>query len=144
MLRTSCEGLVLNHPPLVVAVVGEHISIPKKGDAPIVDGECYARLPQKTKDAPPSILILLSEDIVEDVLQRPPLKEGCAVGAEPVVNIHEGIREGGGAELVGQLEERGVVGSDGIVVIDNGHSSPFLLLSQGSLCYILLLPRPME
>ena len=118
MLRTSCEGLVLNHPPLVVAVVGEHISIPKKGDAPLVDGEGNASLPPKTEDVPPSILIFLSEDIVEDVLQHPPLKEGCAVGAEPVVNLHEGLREGGGAELVGQLEQHGGVG------VDEGHNKP--------------------
>ena len=137
----SCSGqkvgLALNHPPLVVAVIGDYGAVPKKRNGAVRRGKTDAGFPHRGEDAPPSILIFLSEGIVEDVLQRLPLKEGCAVGAEPVVNLHEVFREGGGAEAVGQLEQHGGVGGDGEgVVVDNGHSSPFPLLSQGRLCYI--------
>lgn len=56
--------------------------------------------------------------------------------AEPVVNLHEGFREGGGAELVGQLEEHGVGSVVDAGDVDGGHNNPFPLLSQGRLCYI--------
>ena len=112
------DGLALNHPPFVIAVVGNDGAVPKEGNSVVRRGKGNASLPQKTEDAPPSILIFPSEDIVEDVLQRPPLKEGCAVGAETVIDLHEGLSEGGGAEGVGQLEEHGVG------VVDVGHGRP--------------------
>ena len=114
---------------------GDDGAVPKEGNSVVRRGKGNASLPQKTEDAPPSILIFPSEDIVEDVLQRPPLKEGCAAIAEPVVNLNEGLRKGVGAEAVCQLEEHGVGGVD-VGDVDDGHSSPFPLLSQGSLCYI--------
>ena len=62
------------------------------------------------------------------------------MGAEPVVNLHEGLREGGGSELVGQLEEHGV---GGVVDVDGGHDKPLSApFSRETLLY--LLPRLME
>ena len=122
---TTCsgrkDGLALNHPPFVIAVVGNNCAVPKEGNSGSRRGKGNASLPQKTEDVPPSILIFPSEDIVEDVLQRPPLKEGCATIAEPVVNLNEGLREGVGAEAVCQLEEHGV---GGVVDVDGGHGRP--------------------
>ena len=46
------------------------------------------------------------------------------MGAEPVVNLHEGFREGGGAELVGQLEEHGVGSVVDAGDVDGGHGRP--------------------
>ena len=112
-------------------------AVPKEGNSGSRRGKADAGFPHRGEDAPPSILAFFREDIIEDVLQRLPLKASCAVGAEPVVDLHEVFREGGGAEAVGQLEQHGGVGGDGEgVVVDNGHSSPFPLLSQGRLCYI--------
>ena len=143
MLRTSCEGLVLNHPPIVVAVAVDDGAVPKEDNSGSRRGKTDAGFPHRGEDAPPSILIFLSEDIVEDVLQRLPLKEGCAVGAEPVVNLHEGLREGGGSELVGQLEEHGVGSVVDAGDVDGGHDKPLSApFSRESLLY--LLPRLME
>ena len=58
------------------------------------------------------------------------------MGAEPVVNLHEGLREGGGSELVGQLEEHGV---GGVVDVDGGHDKPLSApFSRETLLYLLL------
>ena len=130
------DGLALNHPPLVIAVVGDDGAVPKEGNSVVRRGEGNASLPQKTEDAPPSILVFLRENVAEHIPQYPPLKEGCAVGAEPVIDLRKGRDKFGRAELVRQFEQHGGVGVDGVVVIDDGHSSPFPLLSQGRLCYI--------
>ena len=130
------DGLALNHPPFVIAVVGNNCAVPKEGNGGSRRGKGNASLPQKTEDAPPSILIFPSEDIVEDVLQRPPLKEGGSAIAESLIDLRKGRDKFGRAELVRQFEQHGGVGVDGVVVIDDGHSSPFPLLSQGRLCYI--------
>ena len=135
MLRTDCEGLVLNHPPFVIAVVGDYIPIPEERNGISTIRECDARFLHQGKDASPDILCLLREDITKHIPQCLPLKGGRPIRAEPVVNLHEGLREGGGAEAVCQLEEHGV-GVVDVGDVDDGHSSPFPLLSQGSLCYI--------
>lgn len=129
------DGLALNHPPFVIAVVGDDGAVPKEGNSVVRRGEGNASLPQKTEDAPPSILVFLRENVAEHIPQYPPLKEGCAVGAEPVVNLHEGLREGGGSELVGQLEEHGV----GVVDVDEGHDKPLSApFSRESLLYFII------
>lgn len=129
------DGLALNHPPFVIAVVGDDGAVPKEGNSVVRRGEGNASLPQKTEDAPPSILVFLRENVAEHIPQYPPLKEGCAVGAEPVVNLHEGLREGGGSELVGQLEEHGV----GVVDVDGGHDKPLSApFSRESLLYFII------
>ena len=137
------DGLVLNHPPLVVAVVGDYIPIPEERNGISTIRECDARFLHQGKDASPDILCLLREDITEHIPQYPPLKEGCAVVAEPVVNLHEGFREGGGAELVGQLEEHGVGSVVDAGDVDGGHDKPLSApFSRETLLY--LLPRLME
>ena len=130
------DGLALNHPPFVIAVVGDDGAVPKEGNSVVRRGEGNASLPQKTEDAPPSILAFFREDIIEDVLQCLPLKARGTAIAEPIIDLHEGRDKFGRAELVRQFEQHGGVGVDGVVVIDDGHSSPFPLLSQGRLCYI--------
>ena len=137
----SCSGqkdwLALNHPPFVIAVVSDDGAVPKEGNPFRRRGEGNASLPQKTEDALPSILVFVCEDIIEDVLQRLPLKARGSAIAEPVVNLHEGLREVVAAELVGQLEEHGVVG------VDEGHGRPLSApFSRETLLY--LLPRLME
>ena len=127
------DGLILNHPPFVIAVVGDYIPIPKKGNA---TGEGDASLLHLAQDAPPDILCLLRENVAEHIPQCLPLKEGCPAVAELVVNLHEGFDKFDRAEAVGEVEQHLVVHGDGVVVIDDGHSSPFPLLSQGRLCYI--------
>lgn len=119
------DGLALNHPPFVIAVVGNNCAVPKEGNPFRRRGKADAGFLHHGEDAPPSILVFVCEDVIEDVLQRLPLKAICAVGAEPVVDLHEVFREGGGAEAVGQLEQHGGVGGDGEgVVVDNGHDKP--------------------
>ena len=65
---TSCsgqkDGLALNHPPLVVAVIGDYIPIPEERNA---TGEGDASLLHLAQDAPPDILGLLRENVTEDV-----------------------------------------------------------------------------
>lgn len=138
------DGLALNHPPFVIAVVGDDGAVPKEGNSGSRRGKADAGFLHHGEDAPPSILAFFREDIIEDVLQRLPLKASCAVGAEPVVDLHEVFREGGGAEAVGQLEEHGGVGGDGEgVVVDDGHDKPLSApFSRETLLY--LLPRLME
>ena len=136
MLRTSCEGLVLNHPPFVVAVVGDDGAVPKEGNSGSRRGKADAGFLHRGEDAPPDILGFFSENIIEDVFQRLPLKAGGSAIAEMFVDLHKGLNEGSAGELVGQLEQHGVIRGDGVVVIDDGHSSPFPLLSQGRLYYI--------
>ena len=140
----SCSGqkggLALNHPPLVVAVIGDYIPIPEERNA---TGKGDASLLHLAQDAPPDILGLLREDITKHIPQCLPLKGGRAVVAEPVVNLHEGFREGGGAELVGQLEEHGVGSVVDAGDVDGGHGKPLSApFSRETLLY--LLPRLME
>ena len=117
-------------------MVGNNCAVPKEGNPFRRRGEGNASLPQKTEDAPPSILVFVCENVAEHIPQYPPLKARGSAIAEPVVNLNEGLREGVGVEAVCQLEEHGVGGVDGVVIVDDGHSSPFPLLSQGRLCYI--------
>ena len=140
------DGLALNHPPFVIAVVSDDGAVPKEGNSGSRRGKADAGFLHRGEDAPPSILAFFREDIIEDVLQCLPLKARGTAIAEPIIDLHEGRDKFSAAEAVCQLKESNVVGSDGVVVvIDSGHTDvPFLLLSQGSLCYILLLPRPME
>lgn len=124
-------------------MVGDAVAVPKEGDAPLVDGEGNASLPQKTEDVPP----FFRENVAEHIPQHLPLKEGCAVGAEPVVDLREGLREGGCAEAVGQLEQHGGIGGDGEGNVvsdgDGGHDKPLSApFSRETLLY--LLPRLME
>ena len=130
------DGLALNHPPFVIAVVGDDGAVPKEGNSGSRRGKGNASLPQKTEDAPPSILVFVCEDIIEDVLQRLPLKARGSAIAEMFVDLHKGLNEGSAGELVRQFEQHCVIRGDSVVVIDDGHSSPFPLLSQGRLCYI--------
>ena len=59
--------------------------------------------------------------------------------AEPVVNLHEGFREGGGTELVGQLEEHGVGSVVDAGDVDGGHGKPLSApFSRETLLYLLL------
>lgn len=144
MLRTSSEGLVLNHPPLVIAVVGDYIPIPEERNGISTIRECDARFLHQGKDASPDILCLLREDITKHIPQCLPLKGGRPIRAEPVVNLHEGLREGVGAEAVAQGEQHGGVGGDGEgVVVDDGHDKPLSApFSRETLLY--LLPRLVE
>ena len=127
------DGLALNHPPFVIAVVGDDGAVPKERNA---TGEGDASLLHLAQDAPPDILCLLRENVAEHIPQCLPLKEGCAVGAESLIDLRKGRDKFGRAELVRQFEQHCVIRGDGVVVIDDGHSSPFPLLSQGRLCYI--------
>ena len=143
----SCSGqkdwLALNHPPFVIAVVSDDGAVPKEGNPFRRRGEGNASLPQKTEDALPSILVFVCEDIIEDVLQRLPLKARGSAIAEPVVNLHEGLREGRGAVALGQCKKHGGVGVDGEGGVRNRHDNPFLApFSRETLLY--LLPRLME
>ena len=135
MLRTSCEGLALNHPPFVIAVVGNNCAVPKEGNSGSRRGKADAGFLHRGEDAPPSILAFFREDIIEDVLQCLPLKARGTAIAEPIIDLHEGRDKFSAAEAVCQLKESNVVGSDGVVVvIDSGHTDvPFLPLSQGGL-----------
>ena len=119
-------------------MVGDYGAVPKEGNSGSRRGKADAGFLHRGEDAPPSILAFFREDIIEDVLQCLPLKARGTAIAEPIIDLHEGLCEGVGAEAVGQLEQHGVIRGDGVVVIDDGHSSPFPLLSQGRLCYILL------
>ena len=130
------DGLALNHPPFVIAVVGDDGAVPKEGNSGSRRGKGNASLPQKTEDVPPSILVFVCEDIVEDVLQRLPLKARGSAIAEMFVDLHKGLNEGSAGELVRQFEQHCVIRGDGVVIVDDGHSGPFPLLSQGRLCYI--------
>ena len=136
----SCSGqkdwLALNHPPFVIAVVSDDGAVPKEGNGGNRRGKADAGFLHRGEDAPPSILTFFREDIIEDVLQCLPLEARGSAIAEPVVNLHEGLREGRGAVALGQCKKHGGVGVDGVVIVDDGHSSPFPLLSQGRLCYI--------
>ena len=136
MLRTSCEGLVLNHPPFVVAVVGDDGAVPKEGNSGSRRGKADAGFLHRGEDAPPSILAFFREDIIEDVLQCLPLKASCSVIAKMLIDLRKGLDKFDRAELVRQFEQHCVIRGDGVVIVDDGHSSPFPLLSQGSLCYI--------
>ena len=130
------DGLALNHPPLVVAVVGDDGAVPKEGNSGSRRGKGDAGFLHRGEDAPPDILSFFSENIIEDVFQRLPLKAGGSAIAEMFVDLHKGLNEGSAGELVRQFEQHCVIRGDGVVVIDDGHSSPFPLLSQGRLCYI--------
>ena len=136
----SCSGqkvgLALNHPPLVVAVAGDDGAVPKEGNSGSLRGKADAGFLHRGEDAPPSILAFFREDIIEDVFQRLPLKAGGSAIAEMFVDLHKGLNEGSAGELVRQFEQHCVIRGDSVVVIDDGHSSPFPLLSQGRLCYI--------
>ena len=131
------DGLVLNHPPFVIAVVGDDGAVPKERNA---TGEGDASLLHLAQDAPPDILCLLRENVAEHIPQCLPLKEGCAVGAESLIDLRKGLSEGRGAEVVGQLEQHGGVGSDGEgVVVDDGHDKPLSApFSRETLLYLLL------
>ena len=135
------DGLALNHPPFVIAVVGDYGAVPKERNA---TGEGDASLLHLAQDAPPDILCLLRENVAEHIPQCLPLKGGRPIRAEPVVNLHEGLREGVGAEVVAQGEQHGGVGGDGEgVVVDDGHDKPLSApFSRETLLY--LLPRLME
>lgn len=137
MLRTDCEGLVLNHPPLVVAVASDDDAVPKEGNSGSRRGKADAGFLHRGEDAPPSILIFFREDIIEDVLQCLPLKPRGSAIAESLIDLRKGRDKFRAAEAVCQLKESDVIGGDGVVVvIDSGHNNPFPLLSQGRLCYI--------
>ena len=58
------DGLALNHPPFVIAVVGDYGAVPKERNA---TGEGDASLLHLAQDAPPDILCLLRENVTEDV-----------------------------------------------------------------------------
>ena len=64
--------------------------------------------------------------------------------AESLIDLRKGLREVGGAEAVGQLEQHGGVGSDGEGVVGGaGHDKPLSApFSSETLLY--LLPRLME
>ena len=141
------DGLALNHPPFVIAVVGNNCAVPKKGNSGSRRGKADAGFLHRGEDAPPSILAFFREDIIEDVLQRLPLKAVGSAIAEMFVDLHKGLNEGSAGELFCQFEQHLVVHGDGeIVVIDSGHTDvPFLLLSQGRLYKIFyFLLRLME
>ena len=132
----SCSGqkggLALNHSPLVVAVIGDYIPIPEERNA---TGEGDASLLHLAQDAPPDILGFFSENIIEDVFQRLPLKAGGSAIAEMFVDLRKGLDKFGRAELVRQFEQHCVIRGDGVVIVDDGHSGPFPLLSQGRLLF---------
>ena len=134
---TSCEGLVLNHPPIVVAVVGDDGAVPKEGNSGSRRGKADAGFLHRGEDAPPSILAFFREDIIEDVLQCLPLKASCSVIAKMLIDLRKGLDKFGRAELVRQFEQHCVIRGDGVVIVDDRHSSPFPLLSQGRLYKIL-------
>ena len=134
---TTCsgqkDGLALNHPSFVIAVVGDDGAVPKEGNPFRRRGEGNASLPQKTEDAPPSILVFACEDIIEDVLQCLPLKARGSAIAESLIDRRKGFCEGGGAEAIGQLEQHGSVG------VDDGHDKPLSApFSRETLLYLLL------
>lgn len=128
----TCSGqkdwLALNHPPFVVAVVGDYISVPKKRNGILFVGKADARFLHQGKDASPDILCLLREDITKHIPQCLPLKGCRPIRAEPVVNFYEVFREGVGAEAVAQGEQHGGVGGDGEGNVvsdgDGGHDKP--------------------
>lgn len=68
---TSCsgqkDGLALNHPPFVIAVVGNNCAVPKEGNSGARRGEADAGFLHLAQDAPPDILGLLRENVTEDV-----------------------------------------------------------------------------
>lgn len=137
------DGLALNHPPLVFAVVGDDGTVPKEGNSGSRRGKADAGFLHRGEDAPPSILAFFREDIIEDVLQRLPLKWCRPIRAKPVVNLHKGLREGRGAVALGQCKKHGGVGVDGEGGVRNRHDNPFLApFSRESLLY--LLPRLVE
>lgn len=109
-------------------MVGNNCAVPKEGNSGRSRGEADAGFLHRGEDAPPSILVFFREDIIEDVLQCLPLKESCAVGAESVVDLYEGLREVVAAEAVGQLEQHGGIGGDGEGNVvsdgDGGHDKP--------------------
>ena len=123
------DGLALNHPPFVIAVVGNNCAVPKEGNPFRRRGKADAGFLHHGEDAPPSILVFVCEDVIEDVLQRLPLKARGSAIAEPVVNLHEGFDKFDRTEAVGEVEQHLVVHGDGVVVIDEGHkrllSAPF-------------------
>ena len=143
----SCSGqkdwLALNHPPFVIAVVSDDGAVPKEGNGGNRRGKADAGFLHRGEDAPPSILTFFREDIIEDVLQCLPLEARGSAIAEPVVNLHEGLREGRGAVALGQCKKHGGVGVDGEGGVRNRHDNPFLApFSRETLLY--LLPRLME
>ena len=124
---TTCsgqkDGLALNHPSLVIAVASDDGAVPKEGNSGSRRGEADAGFLHRGEDAPPSILVFFREDIIEDVLQRLPLKASGSAISESLIDLRKGLREGVGAVALGQLEQHGGVGSDGVViVIDSGHT----------------------
>lgn len=140
----SCSGqkdwLALNHPPFVIAVVSDDGAVPKEGNGGNRRGKADAGFLHRGEDAPPSILTFFREDIIEDVLQCLPLEARGSAIAEPVVNLHEGLREGRGAVALGQCKKHGGVGVDGEGGVRNRHDNPFLApFSRETLLY--LLPR---
>lgn len=145
MLRTSCEGLGLNHPSFVVAVIGNYIPVPKKGNSIPSIGKVDAGFLHRGEDAPPDILGLLREDITEHIPQRFPLRARGSMIAEPVIDLYEGLNEFGRAELLGKFEQCDVVVVDGdIDVVGDRHSIPFLAPFSRETFILLLLPRLME
>lgn len=125
-------------------MVGNNCAVPKEGNSGSRRGKADAGFLHQGKDASPDILCLLREDITKHIPQCLPLKGGRPIRAEPVVNLHEGLREGVGAEAVAQGEQHGGVGGDGEgVVVDDGHDKPLSApFSRETLLY--LLPRLVE
>lgn len=117
------DGLALNHPPLVVAVVCDDGAVPKEGNSGSRRGKADAGFLHRGEDAPPSILAFFREDIIEDVLQCLPLKARGSAIAESLIDLRKGRDKFRAAEAVCQLKESDVIGGDGVVVvIDSGHT----------------------